>query len=409
MRARAVKGIVVKDLRETRRDKMAVFWIFVFPLMWVTLLGAIWGGSSPPVVVHVGAVYFNESTPFTASTLIGIMENVSVDGRRIFHITRYSDESSGLKAVKEGRVDVLLLFPQGFGENVSSGLQGKVYAYFDRSDPQKYQIASGVVKGFFSEFGRKIAYRKLNITLRYVEAYLPKNLSANFSQSMIRAYLVGMMDPIDLREEAVTGERPSPIKFYVTSFIGIQFLFATMLTVSNLLFEEIERGTLRRIAASPATAWDFLVGKMLSTFIVITASILIGIVYSKLIFKETVFPGPTGWLIIALSALFSMSLGLAIAMGTRSMKATNALVNLLSMPLLFLAAIVIPETILPRWARPIADYFPLGTALKDLRLLEIYHRPPSEVFPDVVWLAINSLAMLLIAVLLYNWAVRRLQ
>jgi len=409
MKARAVKGIVVKDLRETRRDRMAVFWIFVFPLMWVTLLGAIWGGSSPPVVVHVGAVYFNESTSFTASALIGIMENVSVDGQRVFHITRYSDESAGLEAIKAGRIDVLLLFPRGFGENVSSGLQGRVYAYFDRSDPQKYQIAEGVVKGFFSNFEREMAYRKLNATLGYVEAYLPKNISTNLSPSKIRAYMVGLVDPVRLREEAVEGERPSPIKFYVTSFIGIQFLFATMLTVSNLLFEEIEKGTLRRIAASPATAWDFLLGKMLSTFIVITASILIGMGYSKLIFKETVFPDPTGWLIIGLSVVFSMSLGLAIAMGTRSMKATNALVNLISMPLLFLAAIVIPESILPEWARPIADYFPLGTALKDLRLLEIYHRPPGEVFPDAVWIAINSLVMLLIAVALYNWAVRRLQ
>ncbi|WP_335755218.1 ABC transporter permease [Thermococcus pacificus] len=225
----------------------------------------------------------------------------------------------------------------------------------------------------------------------------------------MKAYLVGLINPFDLHEERVKGEMPSPIQFYVTSFIGIQFLFTTMLTVSGLVFEEIEKGTLRRIAASPATAWDFLVGKMLSTFTVITVSILIGISYYRLVFGETVFPGLAGWGIIVLAAVFSMSLGLAIAMGTRGMKATNALVNLISMPLLFLAGIVIPESVLPGWAKPIANYFPLGRALKDLRLLELYPRPPREVLPDIVWLAAGSLGMLLIAVLLYNWAVRRLQ
>ena len=409
MKARAVKGIVLKDLRETRREKMALFWIFVFPLMWITLFGGIWGGSSPPVVLDVGVVYFNESTPFTAATVVGIMENVTIEGTHVFQITRYPNGSAGLDAIKAGRIDVLIVFPRGFGENVSSGLQGKVYAYFDRSDPQEYQIASGVVKGFFSEFEREMAYRKLNITLGYMEAYLPEDIAANFSPAMMKAYLVGLIDPLDLHEEQVKGETPSPIQFYVTSFIGIQFLFATMLTVSSLVFEEIEKGTLRRIAASPATAWDFLVGKMTSTFIVITVSILIGIGYSKLVFGETVFPSLAGWVIIALAAVFSMSLGLAIAMGTRSMKATNAIVNLISMPLLFLAGIVIPAAILPDWAKPIANYFPLGRALKDLRLLELYHRPLSEVLPDMAWLAVTSLGMLLIAVILYNWAIKRLQ
>jgi len=409
MKARAVKGIVVKDLRETRREKMALFWIFVFPLMWITLFGGIWGGSSPPVVIKTGVVYFDEETQFSARDIVGIMENVTIEGTHVFRITRYPDEETGIDALKAGRIGVLLVFPRGFGENISNGLQGRLYAYFDRSDPQEYQITSGVVKGFFSEFEREMAYRKLNITLGYVEEYLPENVSDNFTMAMIRAYMVGLVDPLDLREKAVKGETPSPIQFYVTSFIGIQFLFATMLTVSSLVFEEIEKGTLRRIAASPATAWDFLVGKMLSTFIVITVSILVGIGYSKLVFGETVFPGPAGWVIIVLAAVFSMSLGLAIAMGTRSMKATNAIVNLISMPLLFLAGIVIPVAVLPDWAKPIAEYFPLGRALKDLRLLELYHRPPAEVAPDVVWLAFTSFGMLLVAVLLYNWAVRRLQ
>ncbi|WP_010477585.1 ABC transporter permease [Thermococcus zilligii] len=407
MKARAVKGILLKDLREVSRERMTLFWIFVFPLMWITLLGSIWGGSSPPVVIDVGIVHFNESTPFNALNVVEIMKNVTIEGQRVFRVTEYPNESAGLDAIKGGKIDALIVFPKGFGENVSNGLQGKVYAYFDRSDPQEYQIASGLIKGFLSEFEREMAYRRLNMTLGYMEAYLPGNLS-NLSPATMKAYLVGLIDPLDLNEERVKGKTPSPIQFYVTGFIGIQFLFATMLTVSGLVFEEIEKGTLRRIAASPATAWDFLAGKMLSTFTVITVSILIGIGYSRLVFGETVFPGLAGWGIIGLAAVFSMGLGLAIAMGTRSMKATNALVNLISMPLLFLAGIVIPESVLPGWAKPIANYFPLGRALKDLRLLELYHRPPGEVLPDVVWLAACSLGMLLIAVLLYNWAVKRL-
>ena len=409
MKTRAIRAIIGKDLRETRREKMALFWIFVFPLMWITLLGGIWGGHSPPITVDVGVVYFNESAAFTARDIVNVMENVTMENAHVFNIERYPNESSGVDAVRTGRIDALLVFPRGFGENVSSGLQARVYVYFDRSDPQNYQIVSGVIKGFFSEFEKEMSERKLNITLSYMEKYIPANLAGNLTIDDFRRYLIGLANPLELEEREVRGESPSAIQFYVTSFIGIQFLFATMLMIGSGTLEEIEHGTLRRIAASPATAWDFLAGKMLSTFIVITVSILIGIGYAKLVFGETVFPSALGWLIIFLAAVFSMSLGLAIAMGTRSIKATNAIVNLISMPLLFLAGIVIPASILPEWAKPIANYFPLGTALKSLRLLELYHRPASEILPSIAWVAGSAFGMLLIAVVLYNWAIKRLR
>ncbi|ASJ10097.1 ABC transporter [Thermococcus sp. P6] len=403
MKVRAVKGIILKDLREIRREKMALFWILIFPLMWITLLGGIWGHSSP-ISVDVGVVYSSENSSFTAEDVVKVMGNVTVDNVHVFKVKRYPNESSGMEAVRSGRVDVLLVFPGGFGRNVSSGLQGKVYAYFDRSDPQNYQITSGAIKSFLSSFEGEMTEKRLNVTLGYMEAYLPRNVTVEDFEK----YLVGLADPLEFEEREVKGESPSPIEFYITSFIGIQFLFATMLMIGSGTLEEIEHGTLRRIASSPATAWDFLAGKMLSTFIVITGSILIGIAYAKLVFGHTVFPGPLGWLMVFLASLFSMSLGLAIAMGTRSIRATNALVNLLSMPLLFLAGIVIPESVLPGWARPIANYFPLGRALKDLRLLELYHRPPVELLPDLAFLGLATLMTLLLAVILYGWRVKRL-
>lgn len=407
MKLRAIKGIILKDLKEIRREKMVIFWIFVFPLMWITLLGGIWGGENPPITINVGVVYFNETTPFTAYDVVKIMENVTIEGVHIFNIKTYPSESSGVDALKHGRIDVLIVFPKGFGANITRGLQAKVYVYFDKSDPQNYQIVSGAIKGFFSEFEKRMQEKSIEITFQYMERYMPKDIPISIEE--IKEHLLAMVNPLVLEEKEVKGETASAIQFYVTSFIGIQFLFATMLSIGAGTLEEIERGTLRRIAASPATAWDFLIGKMLSTFITIMVSIFVGITYAKLAFGETVFPSPLGWLIIFIAAVFSMSLGLAIAMGTRSIKATNAIVNLVSMPLLFLAAIVVPESILPEWARPIANYFPLGRALKDLRLLELYHRPASEIMPDVLWLAVGSFGMLVIAVLLYNWAVKRLK
>lgn len=411
MKLRVIKGIILKDLCEIRREKMALFWIFIFPIMWITLFGSIWGGESPPITLKVGVVYYNESAPFTAYDVVGIMKNVTLEGVPLFKVSEFKNESEAIESLKSGRVDAVIVFSEGFGANISSGRQARIYIYFDKTDPQNYQITSGIVKGFFSEFEKEMKKRSLEMQLKYMEAYIPKEIIGryNLTVEQIREYMLASAEPLVIEEKTVEGETATPIQFYVTSFIGIQFLFATMLTIGNGTLEEIEKGTLRRIAASPATAWDFLLGKMLSTFFIIMISIVIGIFYSRLVFGETIYPSFLGWSLIFIASLFSMSLGLSIAMLTRSIKSTTAIVNFISMPLLFLAGIVLPESVLPSWAKPIVNYFPLGRALKDLRLLELYNRPASEIIPDLIWLSLITLGALTIAVLLYNWVVKRLE
>ena len=59
MRIRAIKGIIKKDIKEIYREKMIVFWIFIFPIMWMVLLGGIFG-SDKAVEVDVGVFYKDE-------------------------------------------------------------------------------------------------------------------------------------------------------------------------------------------------------------------------------------------------------------------------------------------------------------------------------------------------------------
>lgn len=404
MNPRAIKGILIKDLKEIRREKMIIFWIFVFPLMWVTLMGGLWGSSGSPVTVDVGVV--NPGGNF--STLItGVMENVTINGKPMFDVREFPNASAGLEALKRGSVSALILFPEDFDANISSGLQGKLVVYFDKTDPQDYQIVSSIIRSFFSEVGREFRERKMEMMMDYI----PKEYfeTYNISEERIVEYFLATAEPIALEERDVHTETGRGIKFYVTSFIGIQFLFATMLTIGGSVLEEINKGTLRRIAASPTTPWDFLVGKSLSTLTTIIVSILIGIAYARLVFGATLFPSPFGWLIIFTAAVFSMSLGLAIAMLTRSERSTTAVVNLVSMPLLFLAGIVIPESIMPEWAKPIAYYFPLGRALKVLRLSDIYGRPPGELMGDFTYALVWSVVMAVLAVASYAWAVKRME
>ncbi|AFK21654.1 ABC transporter permease [Pyrococcus sp. ST04] len=390
MRARAIKGILVKEIKELSREKMAVFWIFIFPIIWLVILGGIWGGEGGPVKIKVGVVSYENS-----SILLEAMREVKVDGVNVFDIVRLN-ESEGLKFLKEGKVDALVILPEGFTFNLTHGFPAHVYVYFNKVDPQNYQIVRGTLQGFFMEFEKRLGKERLKFAFKYVE-------------DKWKPYLLGLVEPIVVVEKEVKGEKVTPMEFYVTSFIGIQFLFATMLTISSSVLEEIDKGTLRRIASSPTSPWDFLTGKMLATFLVILASIVVGLSFAFIVFKVRFFPSPIGWLIIILGSIFSMSLGLTIAMLTGSIRTTTAVVNIVSMFLMFFAAVVIPESLLPSWARPISEYFPLGAGLKALRSLELYHRSIEDIGGSLLILGIGSIIALIIAVLSYKWRIKRLE
>jgi len=400
MKARAVKGILVKDLREISRERMTVFWIIVFPMMWLLVMGGIWGHTSPPVTVKVGVVCRDA----WAGRVAAYMSNVTIDGRHLFKVESFGSAEEALSALKSGKLDAVIVFPEGFGRNVSLGLPATVAVYYDESDPQEYQIAKGAVEGFFSGFSKELAVRRAGHLTAVIKKLLPENTSGRLT-----LLIWGTANPITVKEKTVSGESAKPVLFFLAGVMGIQFLFATMSLIGNGTLREIEKGTLRRIAASPATPWDFLLGKLLSTTVVIFGSIVGLMVFSRLFFGATIVPSPLGWALLLTAGAFSMGLGLAIAMLTRSIRATSAAINLVSWPMMFLAGIVVPPSTLPNWTRPFVDYFPIGRALRDFRLLEIYHVPQSSVAGDLVFLSLTSLGMLFLAIAAYGWAVKRLE
>ncbi|EHP86062.1 ABC transporter permease [Methanotorris formicicus] len=403
MRIRAIIGIIKKDIKEIYREKMVIFWVFIFPIMWMVLLGGIFGNSKD-VEVDVGVFYKDE----LSKHLVDVMGNITYKNHKLFNVKVYNSTDNGLNALNNGKIDAFIVFQEDFGKNITSGRQGVVYIYYDETDPQKYQLVRGIVREFFIQVEEEIKNKSMEMQMQYIDKFMNNetlakftNFSNNLSVANIKEYITASNKPLIIQEKTIN-HKTSSIGFYVTSFIGIQFLFSAMLIVGLSVLDEIEKGTLRRVLASPITSWDFLIGKYLSSLAIIFVSIVVGLLFSKIVFGETIIPSIWGWFLIFIGCLFSMSLGLSIAMTTGSSKSTNTIIYLTSMPLLFLSGIVIPETILPSWAKIFVNYFPTGRILKDFRLLELNNIPVSNIYQDVIVLSLITLIIVVVSVMLYS-------
>jgi ABC-type multidrug transport system permease subunit len=150
---------------------------------------------------------------------------------------------------------------------------------------------------------------------------------------------------------------------YVGGFFNMCLVIAAL---SNGLWgtglravSERENNILRRFKVTPISPLPLLVSLIVSGWAVFMP---IGIVLGLFAHLRYGMPFPAAWpsllLFISLGVVAFRCLGLIIAGVANSTQETNAMIQLLFMPMLFLSGATIPLGLLPLWARAIATFMP---------------------------------------------------
>ena len=106
--------MAIKDLHLLWRDKFALFWVAVFPLMMALFVGAIFGGSGPTAGMSVAVVDLDSTAASRAFV-------ETLDRSDAIRLAAPDDGStytrdSAREAVAAGDVTAYLLVPAGYGE-----------------------------------------------------------------------------------------------------------------------------------------------------------------------------------------------------------------------------------------------------------------------------------------------------
>ncbi|MEM4436369.1 MAG: hypothetical protein QXO22_05375 [Thermosphaera sp.] len=66
MKTSVIKTIIVKDLKETFRDKTFVFWMIAWPLIWLAITAYVFipPGVDQPMTMSIGLVNYDTSSGF---------------------------------------------------------------------------------------------------------------------------------------------------------------------------------------------------------------------------------------------------------------------------------------------------------------------------------------------------------
>lgn len=408
-------SIALKDLKEILRDKRSLFFILLFPMMFMLVFGFAFGSmgeqNQPHNIAVVnydqGATMQGENVNFgnNLTTTLGDVKYQNSDVN-MFNITT-TTELSADQMVKQRTVDAELIIPADFSKSVSE------------------LIASTAQSAAGSTVLNTANTNTSTLIIRGDTGYM----GFGTSQGILVGVLSGFQDQLTSEVQSkVTGTVSTPQKFIQSkvegvpgteSFTSFDFIapgmmvFAILLlatSVAAMLTKEVETGTLRRLKLSKMTSFDFLFGGIIPWSLVAAAQVIILFVVA--IAMGFHWQGGATSLILAvivgvIGGLSSISLGMIIAAFARDAKQASSLGTLIVVPMSFAvgAFFQLPEAVLGNFMGQtiqIYDFLPWTDTLNALRATLTYGGGWNAISFDVTMSLILAVVLFAVGVFLFS-------
>ncbi len=204
----------------------------------------------------------------------------------------------------------------------------------------------------------------------------------------------------------VTGKAVRYIDWLFPGILAMNLMFSCLFGVGYVVLQYRQSGFLKRLHATPLTAFEFLTAQVFSrlTIIVfITVALYLGV--GTLIGFHNSGNVALLLLLLVLGSLSMIALGLTIAARFSSQELVNGLLNLLTWPMMLLSGVWFSLAGSPRWVRWSADALPLTQLLHAARAVMLYGAGLQQIAPNLLYLAVVTLVFLAFGAWSFKWRI----
>ncbi len=350
------------SLKMTYRDKIALFWMFLYPLLLMLLLGAIFGRSGQ-ANINLGVVDLDK-TPIT----MGVQS--ALKGIKAFSIEKGSKEKL-LQDLSDGKLNAVLVLDKGFYDSVTSGEPGKAVIYVDQS-----------------------SVTVADITYSSVNQVLDKIVQG----------MANIPTLVEVKRESVVSSELSYVDFIVPGILAMTLMTSGLMGLSLEFVNYREKGILRRIKVSPLPLSRFIGSELSAALVMALIQAAILLLVGWLVFKIHIRGNPVYIVILVIIGAASfLALGFLISSLTRALKTAQMASNAIAFPMMFLSGVFFPLAILPSFLATIAKLLPLYYLGDALREVMIRGKDLMAVWPDIAVLVGMGLVCFLVSIKLFRW------
>jgi ABC-2 type transport system permease protein len=350
---RALSAAIVKGFL---RDRTAVFFSVVFPLMFLILFGGLLADQNQSKVdlIQVGDVALVDD-------LSGEAEAAFED---TFHVERTDDLDQALADVRKGDADVAV---EMRGDTL--------VAHYTQTDQVKAGITQGTLQAFVD--------------------------GANVAELSEAA---GQGPAYSLETERVEDDSIKTIQYYTPGLLGWAVAMSAAIGAAATLQGWRQTKLIRRLQLSPVSTRTVVAARISVTvgIALVQLAIFVGLAAAAFGLRLS----GSWWMsvpLLVIGTLCFMSLGLLAGAITRTTEGAVNAANFIVLPMSFLSGSFFPLDGAPAWLRAVANVLPLKHLNDGMLDVMVRGEGPGAALAPMAFLAVFTVVVTLVAARLFRW------
>jgi ABC-2 type transport system permease protein len=364
---RAFGGVFTAHFRQYIRDRGALFFTFIFPIMFILLFG--WAFRNPGAQnFKVGVV--DQGSPQSAALMTVALNSVLLDGdQKVFEIqTGLMDDLLG--SLEDGDLDAVMVIPGNMDSSLNQGQPTSVQVYYDPSRTSNQQILIPI----------------LNQVINGVNQYLQ-----------------GTSPLITMDETSVQSHELRYIDYLVPGVLGMSLMFTGVFGGLPII-QQRQAHIIKRLGSTPLRRSILVFGDLAFRMILVLLTAALIILVGHLVFDVQMVGN---WLslcgMVILASLVFTSVGYLLAAFVKTEEAAIPIINVITMPMMFLSGTFFEITSMPSFIEPLIKILPLTYVNDALRQIMVAGTPLHSMTTDVAVLAAWVVVCLGITIRFFKW------
>jgi ABC-2 type transport system permease protein len=352
------------NTRRFFRDRLALFFGIMFPLIFLFVFGGL-SGKNNDVSFRVAVI--NQSQSSVSSEVISEISNA-----KVFKVDPNIHAMSEAKEkMTRSQLDATIVLPKDFGRTKDGRSAGQAQVIYTQNSEQAGQTLVTILQGTFKDRNRK-----------YVVA----------------------SEPFTVAGEALSNKSLSRFDYTFAGLLGFSIIGLGIFGPINVFPELKKQGILRRLHTTPLRVWQYFTATMISQAIIGLVSLGVMFAVAIMVFHLHVvgnWLSVIAWLV--LSIMMILGIGLAIGGWARNERQAAPLSNIVVFPMMFLSGTFFPRYAMPEMLQKITDYLPLSPVIDGVRLIATEGKSIFEIGPQMLIVLGWMVVVYVIAFRVFRW------
>jgi len=380
----AILTLAAKDLRLLSRDRMGLFWVFVFPVLLAVLFGATFHGPGTGSTPALPVALADEDHSELSRRLL-----VRLKASNALKIEELS-AAAGREDVRLGKKVACIVVPNGF--ELKAGLFGGETVEFELLVDPSHRAEAAMLEGALREAVLALLQDDLADAEKLRTAVEGAEMGARFDTELPpaeRAKLEKFLghaaeylrdadpkllqrraakEPLRVKTTAVTRDpRLSASSFEITFPVGMVWgMIGCVATFTVALARERTTRTLQRLRLAPVSATQVLAGKGLACLAACLAAMAALIVLGHFVFGVRILNAPGLALAVLCNAVCFAGLMSGIGTLGRTEQATAGAGWAILLLLALFGGAMMPQYLMPGWVQNLCALSPVHWGIRVL-------------------------------------------